>query len=218
MGVAPQFVRKVEHIGEEVWDMRKRLPVTMNNGCPVLSLGDGVVPVFHAPTLVEDNVGVICNIASCKYAGLFCFQVFIYGDAVFDVEAAIPKELQNRSCANSDYGHVAGNPASARQDRGCYPVFAFKADDVFLFEQLNTARNIVALEKFGHWRREDTTPDAVFSNDQSRFNILLSENTPPLHSDESAAEDNRPLAAFRTRSDLTGVVHGTQIKNVWQLI
>src|SRR5262245_4724191 len=128
--------------------MHKRLPVTTNKACPVLSLRDGVVPVFDPPTLVKDDVGVICNITSCKNAWLSCFQVFIDHDAVFDSKPTVCKKLRNRSRANSGDDQVAGKFAPTRQHRGAYSVFTFQPDNAFPFEQLNATRDVVALKKF----------------------------------------------------------------------
>src|SRR5262249_18821465 len=148
-----------------VRDMHKRLPVTTNKTCPVRSLGDGIVPVFHPPTLVKEDVSIICNITSSKNAWLICFQVFIHDKAVFDDKAGICKEFRLWSRANAGDDQVAGNCAPARQYRGTYSVLTFQPDNAFPFEQLNTTRDVVALKKFRHWGCEHPTPNAIFSND-----------------------------------------------------
>src|SRR5262249_16031720 len=113
---------------------------------------------------------------------------------------------------------VAGNFAPARQHRGSYSVFTFQPDNAFPFEQLNAARDVVALKKFRHWDREHTTPDAIFSKDQSGLNVLLRKDSRHLHANEPATEEYGLVAAFRARSDFSGVVQRAKIEHVWQII
>src|SRR5262249_51969061 len=79
-------------------------------------------------------------------------------------------------------------------------------------------RYVVALKQFRHWGREHATPDAIFSNDQGGFDVLLGKDSRHLHADESATEDNGSLAAFCALSDFSGVVERAEIEYVWQII
>ena len=107
--------------------MGKGLAVTANKARPMLSLGDGIVPVFYPTPLAKEDVNVVGDITRGENARLFCFQIFIHGDAVWDDEAAVCEELGDMRRSNAGNDHFAGNFSSTRQHRSAHPVFAEKS-------------------------------------------------------------------------------------------
>src|SRR6185312_10205438 len=93
--ISPQFVRQIEHIGEEVGDMLESGTLAHERARAVLPLRDGIVPVFHAPPLPEYHVLVIRDVAGRINAGVRRLQVLVDSDAIRDIGPAAPENLDD---------------------------------------------------------------------------------------------------------------------------
>src|SRR5579884_2114059 len=67
--ITPQFIRQIENVRKEIRHMHKWLSLARNHRRPMLPLGHGVVPVFHAPPLPKDRIRVVCHVRSEKKYG-----------------------------------------------------------------------------------------------------------------------------------------------------
>src|SRR5262249_44245393 len=87
--VTPQFIRKIENIGKEIWNMNKRFLFTEDNSRPMLTLGNSIVPMLHPAPRCENSVRIICNVTRRVDTCMASFQIFVHDDAVLYGDASL---------------------------------------------------------------------------------------------------------------------------------
>src|SRR4051812_12061853 len=96
--IAPEFVRKIENIGEKVWDMDKRLALSEQNMRKVLALGDSVIPMLDAaPLVAEDLIRIVGDISRGEDIRIGGFKKLIHKNAVLHTQARLGGQRRYRT-------------------------------------------------------------------------------------------------------------------------
>ena len=113
--IAPELVREVEDIGEEVRDVDERLPLTQHCAGRVPPLLDGVIPMLRATLLREDHVSVVRDVSRGVNVGASRLEELVHDDAVVDSETARRQSVERRHRADPDDDEIRGQAAAARR-------------------------------------------------------------------------------------------------------
>src|SRR5258705_12212888 len=101
-GVAPEFVRKIEYIGEEIRHVNERLASSEQSVGQVLALRDGVVPMFHPPPFVaEKRIWIVSYIPRGVPVRIAGFEILVDENTVVHRQAGFLSQTCHRSRANT---------------------------------------------------------------------------------------------------------------------